>query len=125
MAGRALRKTLATDASQPLDVPDITDIQIAQTHRRGFAPAVLSSLRHMLAQNQTETHGMLAETPLPVLAIWGGEDKVIPRSAGTALAQANPAAQQVTVPGAGHALPFSHAQAVLDAMLPHLERASS
>ena len=76
--------------------------------RRGFVGAVLSSLRHSLSKPVPRLHRALAETGLPVLAVWGNVDPVIPLSGMGQLAQANREARQEVVAGADHGLPFTH-----------------
>ncbi|SEK57106.1 Pimeloyl-ACP methyl ester carboxylesterase [Roseovarius nanhaiticus] len=109
---RSLRRALEAERGQPSAVPDIVDIQIAQTRHRGFLPAVLSSLRHTLDTDCEADHRALAEAETPLLAIWAEEDEVIPIAGRETLNEWNPAARQSAVPGAGHALPYSHAAEV-------------
>ena len=94
--------------------PDIAAAQLDETYRRGFFPAVLSSLRHMLGGTQEAAHRRLAASGLPVVAIWGREDRVIPLSASGQLAQWNRQAKQEVVAGAGHGLPYTHPAEVVE-----------
>jgi pimeloyl-ACP methyl ester carboxylesterase len=66
----------------------------------------------MLAADQGELHRRIAAAGLPVAAVWGEADTVIPLSAKERLAALNPAARQVVVPGATHGLPHTHPEAV-------------
>lgn len=103
-----------TEAERPLpkDVPGIVDIQQAELRRQGFVPAVLSSLRGMLSADMEHAHRELHRARVPVVAIWGREDTVIPISAMGRLAKWNRTALQEVVEGAGHGLPYTHAEAV-------------
>ena len=83
---------------------------------RGFAPGVMSSLRHLLRGDLVVEHRALAQAGVPVLAIWAAEDRDIPLSRREVLAEWNPQAGQVTVPGADHWLPLTHPQAVVEAV---------
>ncbi|MCX7646332.1 MAG: alpha/beta hydrolase [Rhodobacteraceae bacterium] len=103
-----LRRLLGARSS----VPDIAARQIAETRARGFLPAVLSSQRHMLAADQSGPHRRIAAAGLPVAAVWGDADAVIPLEAKERLAALNPAARQVVVAGATHGLPHTHPEAV-------------
>lgn len=86
----------------------IGEVQRREFERRGFFPSVLSSRRGILAGRMEEAHRKIAREDIPVMAIWGEEDNVIPlRGVGT-LAEWNRAARQEVVPGAGHSLPVSH-----------------
>jgi pimeloyl-ACP methyl ester carboxylesterase len=113
-AGAELRRAAA---GLPDDFAGIRTRMAAEIRVRGYLPAVLSSQRHLLAEDQSADHRRLAATALSVRAIWGAEDSVIPISSRARLAALNPAAGQVTVPGAGHALGVTHAEAVAAAIL--------
>lgn len=89
------------------------DALIADTHRRGYMPAVLSSLRHTLSEDQQGEHLRLGRAALPVLALWGGDDTVIPPAAADIFSTWNPEALSVVVDGADHALPYTHPDAVV------------
>jgi len=92
---------------------ELLAMQLAQTHRRGFLRAVLSSQRHMLARDMRADHRTLQSAGLPTLAVWGVEDTVIPMSNVGRLAEVHRDARQATIAGATHALPHSHADAVM------------
>ncbi|MND03033.1 Alpha/beta hydrolase family protein [compost metagenome] len=53
---------------------------------------------------------------MPVLAVWGAEDRVIPLAALGELTRINRDTRQVTVAGAGHGLPHTHPREVAAAM---------
>ncbi|MYM55608.1 alpha/beta fold hydrolase [Thalassovita mangrovi] len=110
------RKATEAERDLPTSVPGIVDLQQAELRWRGFIPAVLSSLRHMLGQVQEEDHRAIAASGLPVLAIWGAEDVTIPIRAKAAVERWNPAAQHVVVAGAGHGVTYTHTGEVMAAM---------
>jgi pimeloyl-ACP methyl ester carboxylesterase len=107
-----------TEAERPIarDVPGIIDYQQDELRWRGFLPAVLSSLRGMLAEVLENDHRALRQAGLPVLAIWGRDDRTIPIKAMGVMAQWNPDAHHEVVDGAGHGLPYSHARNIVDAV---------
>lgn len=82
--------------------------------RRGFLPAVLSSLRHMLSEDQSETHRALGRDDVPVLAIWGGQDTRIPLTGLGRLAQSNRNARQEVIKTADHRMPEKAAEKIAD-----------
>ena len=89
-------------------------VQAAELDRKGYLPALLSSRRHMLAERQEEDHRRIGHDDLPVIAIWGRNDAIIPvRGVGT-LAQWNRNAAQEVVDGAGHGLVHTHPDEVTD-----------
>jgi pimeloyl-ACP methyl ester carboxylesterase len=108
-----MRRALEPLRDAPTEVAGIVDIQLAELKRKGFLPAVLSSYRFMLAADQEDEHRRIAQAGVPVLAIWGETDDVIPPGATGLLAQWNPHARQNVLPGAGHGLPYTHGAAVV------------
>ena len=116
LGGFALRRELVEHRSSATVVPDLEDRQAAETYKRGFLPAVLSSRRHLLAAPRIDDHKSLAEAGIPLLAIWGTEDPVIPLNHLGVLAELNPDAQHAQIPGAGHLLLQTHPGIVADAM---------
>ncbi|MCV6586735.1 MAG: alpha/beta hydrolase [Marinibacterium sp.] len=113
-----LRKGIEAERPLPGSVPGIADLQLAELDHRGFLPAVLSSLRHMLGAPLERYHRTIADAGLPVLAIWGVDDDVIPLAAKDRLTGWNPAARHVVIDGAGHGVTYTHTDQVLDAILP-------
>jgi pimeloyl-ACP methyl ester carboxylesterase len=91
----------------------LEDLQRAQLTQRGYLAAVLSSRRHFLMQSQEDAHRVVGREDIPVTAIWGGQDQVIPLRALGLLAQWNRNALHDVVPGAGHGQPRSHAEEIV------------
>ncbi len=99
--------------------PAVQKVLMAQRqelHRRGYLPAILSSRRGMLAEIQEEEHRKLGREDVPIVAIWGENDQVIPISALGLLAQWNREARQEVVEGADHALPYTHDDQLIEAL---------
>ncbi|MBL3574846.1 alpha/beta hydrolase [Rhodovulum sulfidophilum] len=112
--GAVVLRRMARAADRAYGLPGtLNAAQGAETRYRGFLPAVLLSMRHMLAEDLSGAHRRLAEAGVPVLAIWGGQDEVIAAGARAGLAAINPAARQLLLPEAGHGLPVTHADAIL------------
>ena len=96
-----------TETRDPIeDLPERLEAQLA---RRGYVRSVLSSLRGTLRRPMEAQHKAIAHAGLPVTAIWGREDSVIPLRAMGQLAQWNRDAQHHVIDGAGHGLTFTHA----------------
>ncbi len=98
------------------ELPDLARRMAGEMDLRGTLPAVLSSQRGMMAEDLEPVHRRIAGGTLPVLAIWGGQDKVIPLTALGRLAQINRRARQVELEDAGHGLPYTHAAQVFEAV---------
>lgn len=107
MAGFRMRAAIKRDQSAA-DAPEVIAAQKGELKRRGFLSAVLSSRRNILEAVQEHDHRSISRDGIPVIAIWGDQDSVIPISAVGTLAQWNRTAHQEVVEGAGHALPYSH-----------------
>lgn len=105
-----------TERALPTSVPGLIEIQQKELSYKGFVPAVLSSMRGILSERQEEEHRSLHRESVPVLAIWGREDALIPVSAAGRLAEWSRHAQQEVVEGAGHGLPYTHSAEVLAAI---------
>lgn len=110
------RKSTEAERALTSEVEGIVDYQQAELGRRGFVPAVLSSLRGILSQRLEEAHRRISREDIPVLAIWGREDVVIPIAAMGVLAQWNRIARHEVIAGAGHGLTYTHASAVVAAI---------
>ncbi|MGH1411932.1 MAG: alpha/beta fold hydrolase [Pelagimonas sp.] len=113
---RRLSDQLKREAQSGSKPTAILDEQLAELGRRGFVGSVLSSLRGTLRSTQENTHRSLAATDLPVTAIWGRDDKVIPLRALGTLTQWNRNARQVVIDGAGHGLPHTHVDEIVVAL---------
>lgn len=113
---RSYRRALEAERGQPSTIDRITDLQLAQLERRGFRLSVLRSLRGILDEHFEDRHRAIAAHGLPLLAIWGQDDPVIPLSGKDMLANWNPGAAHCTIPGAGHNLPFANTDAVICAL---------
>ena len=103
-----LRRGIEREKHLESSVPNITALQDAELDWRGFVPAVLSSLRHMLNSDLRPAHEAIAREGIPVLAIWGRDDDVIPVSAADTLAQWNDGSKNAVIDDAGHGLTYTH-----------------
>jgi len=115
LGGWRLRQGLRATLGAPAAVERIAERQIAASRVRGFLPSILNSQRNMLS-DQGAIHRLLAASGVPLTAIWGDADTVIPLAAKDRLAALNPGARQVVVAGADHGLPYTHPQDVAAAL---------
>lgn len=113
---RSLRRGLAGERTLPSAIPDMVDLQIAETRKRGFAPAVHASLCGIMSEDLAPAHRAIAEADIPTLAIWGETDDIIPLSGRDRLAELNTSAQNVVIARAGHTLAYTHVAQVAVAM---------
>lgn len=109
---RRMQAAIAADPAQS-EIDGVKEAQTAETMRRGFLPAVLSSRRGMLNETQGDAHRKISREDIPVIALWGSDDDVIPLAALGELARWNRHARQEVIDGAGHGLPYTHGTAAL------------
>ncbi len=104
---RHLRHSIATEASP------MGPVQLAELSRKGYLPAVLSSVRGITQDRLEADHRAIGRADVPVVALWGEQDRVIPLTGLGNLAQWNRNARQEVIAGAGHGLPYTHGAAVM------------
>ncbi len=112
LGGPLLERVAADTAASGGSGPAIAEIQRAQLRRRGYLEAVLSSRRHLLSHDTDAVYRAVAAAGVPVLAIWGGRDAVIPSGAMGRLARLHRIAHHEVVEDAGHGLLWTHPDAV-------------
>lgn len=110
---RQLRRGIHAESVLPGARPEIAEGQLDQLTFQGFIPAVLSSLRGILRRPMEGEHMTLRRCTIPVLAIWGADDDVIPPSAMGQLAAWNREVRHEVIEDAGHGLPYTHCDEVL------------
>ncbi len=108
-----LRRGIRAECAVAPVITEISEGQEAELKFRGFVPAVLSSLRGILHKPLEGEHLALRRNGLPVLAIWGGEDAVIPPNAIGQMTAWNRDATHEVIEDAGHGMPYTHTSEVL------------
>ncbi|WP_425044518.1 alpha/beta fold hydrolase [Primorskyibacter sp. S87] len=97
----------------PSSVPGIVDLQQRELNYRGYIAAILSSLRGILSNDLETEHRHIHSEGVPVLAIWGRKDEVIPKSAIGKLSEWSRDARQEMIDDAGHGLPYTHTDQIM------------
>ena len=111
---RTLKSIPAQGAAPEID--RVYQAQRKELSRRGYLPAILSSRRGILAEDQESDHRKLRRQGIAVTAVWGGADPIIPLRAVGLLGLWNRDARQEVVDGADHGLPFTHGVEMADAL---------
>lgn len=106
--GWALRRELVEHRSTATIIPDLEDRQADETGMRGFLPALLSSRRNLLSRSLLPDLAKVAKQDIPILAIWGTEDPIVPLRAMGDLSQTAPETHHAQISGAGHNLLQTH-----------------
>lgn len=94
----------------------VRDRQLETTRQRGFWPSVASSM-HVLEHDFESSHRSIAANKIPVLAIWGAQDQVIPMTVVEILKDRIPDAEQHVLEDANHGLTYSHLDQISEAAL--------
>ena len=108
------RKGTEEERNLPTTVPNIVDLQQRELDYQGFTPAVLSSFRGILSENLEPHHRKIAKERIPVLAVLGADDPLIPPSVAGPLVEWHRLARVEVVEGAGHGLPYTHTAEVAE-----------
>lgn len=114
------RRGIKAEAAQHGEQPLVHEGQAQQLEYKRYISAVLASRRGILTDVLRDEHRAIHAAGIPVLAIWGQQDSVIPASSIGSLAQWNRSAEHEVVAGAGHGLPYTHANEVIEAIRNHL-----
>ncbi|MEX0285773.1 MAG: alpha/beta fold hydrolase [Paracoccaceae bacterium] len=113
------RKETELERDLPSSVDNIVDRQQEELHYRGFVPAVLRSFRGILSSTAEADHRALGAAGVPVLAIWGGDDPLIPKSSAGRVAEWNHDVRQEVIDNAGHGVTYTHTPEVLATIREH------
>ncbi|WP_120500189.1 alpha/beta fold hydrolase [Roseovarius sp. EL26] len=116
MYPRMLRRGAEAERGLQGDIEGVVDLQINEMKYNGFVPAVLNSLRGICDEDREEDHKTMHAANIPVLAIWGETDDIIPVSGAEMLSDWNPDALHKIIEGADHTLAYTATQAVVDAI---------
>ena len=112
----SFRRGCEAERALPATVPGIVDRQQAELRWRGFVPSVARSVAGILGEDQGAAHAAIAAAGVPVRAVWGAKDTVIPLSRKARMEEVNPIADQHVIEGAGHGLTYTHTARVLAAI---------
>lgn len=98
----------------PADMLDKFD---RQAQYKGYTEALLSTLRHYPMADMAHRYKVVGATDIPVTAIWGTADRVVPYDGAAPMAADVPQLKLVTMEGANHNLTYGQADVVAKAML--------
>ena len=104
------------EATVTPEFPEVFDLQRRELAYRGYVSSVLSSMRGLLGRDFETEHRRLYKASVPVLAVWGKKDDVIPISALGTLTKWNRKAVQEVVEDGGHGLTYTHSAIILETL---------
>ena len=90
---------------------------------KGFVRCTLSSLRNTIlaTKDVTQSYRKVAAQNIPLLCVWGTEDKTMPYYQHERFEEICPNAKLVTFEGSGHVFLFDEADRTMDVILPFLK----
>lgn len=99
-----------------------------QTRYRGYGEGVLNSIRNTLANHglswQPDALEAIGHSGVPVIAVWGKKDTIVPFAHSTELQSRIPQLQLAPIEDQGHAINFGREANLLSFILPFLETAN-
>jgi pimeloyl-ACP methyl ester carboxylesterase len=96
---------------------DMIDEFEAQAIYDGYTNALLSTLRYFPMADLSHRYRKVAATDIPVTAIWGTADKIVPYAGAALMAQDLPPLELITIEDANHNMTFGQAEVVARALL--------
>ena len=105
--GRILMKRSMSQAhNQGPIIPDIVERYDQQISYQGFLRAMVSTMRHFPLTTLRPAHEAVGKQGIPVAAIWGDLDTVVPAWHADLVKKAIPDLQLHVVKGGYHSVPF-------------------
>jgi pimeloyl-ACP methyl ester carboxylesterase len=96
-----------------------------QTTYRGYSEGQLNTFRNYDLQNRLASYEAIGRSGLPVLAVWGTGDTVVPFAHAAALVKHVPQTKLVPIDGEEHGLPLRTPEAMVAIVLPYLQAQSA
>lgn len=121
MAPYMLPQSQPDDFYNPERFPEWEQSYRDQLQYKGFKRAILSTIREMVGTQPLSEYRALGKSDLPVLLIWGEEDRSIPATDIDLLLEAIPQAEFHPIPEAGHLAHYEQAGEVNPLLIGFLE----
>ena len=109
-----------TDAGNA--VPAMLENFTEQLRYKGYISALLSTMRNYPMADLSEDYEKVGKSGIPVFAIWGTSDRVVPFSGAEMAQKAIPGLQLFPVEGAEHSVTYAQADRVNEILLDVLAR---
>jgi pimeloyl-ACP methyl ester carboxylesterase len=94
--------SFAGDFFDPAEVQRFRDRYRAQMQFRGFKRAIVSTLRNKAVHGSPDSYARLGQLDVPVLLIWGREDRTLPLEQSQPILKLVPRAEFHIIANAGH-----------------------
>lgn len=112
LAPRVLSSRVEQMAALPGAPRDFVERYNGQLRYPGYVEALGSTLVEYPLSDMRERYRLLGASALPVMAVWGDSDKVVPYSSSKFLAEDVPGLELNTIEGGAHAITFTRPQVV-------------
>jgi pimeloyl-ACP methyl ester carboxylesterase len=116
LAAPTLGKGQLDDFLHPERYPDWVERYEVQMQYKGFLQSLLATMRGDVFKRPARSFSALAESRIPILILWGKEDRTVPFSNSDSVRAAFPRAEFHTIDGAAH-LPQIEQAALVDSLL--------
>lgn len=107
------------------NVEGFADWMTEQAKYRGYSEGQLNTFRNYDVQNRLASYDALGRSSLPVLAVWGTADTVVPFAHSAELVKRVPQAKLVPIVGEEHGLPMRRPIETVAIVLPFLQAQSA
>ena len=111
------RGAIKSEVEAGLAPPDMLDKFDQQVIYSGYTDALLSTLRHFPMADLADRYRIVGEANIPVTAIWGTADKIVPYEGAALMAEDIAQLQLITLPGGTHNITYTRAEEVAAALV--------
>lgn len=108
---------MALPENQGRAIPDIVERYGEQMRYEGYLRSLLSTMRNFPMGAMEDEFERVGEAKIPLLAIWGDADSVVPPTNAKRIAAAAPHAVFETITGGTHAITYSEPERVSTALI--------
>jgi pimeloyl-ACP methyl ester carboxylesterase len=120
------RKLLLEDIEKEVEagnaIASIRENFVEQLRYKGYMPALLSTIRNYPMNDLVNDYETVGKSSIPVFAIWGTADAVVPFSGARLAQKAIPTMELFPVEGAAHSVTYARAEVVNEILLDLLAR---
>ncbi len=120
-----LAESQKADFKHPERFPDWAERYKPQMQYYGFRRSLLSSLRHYVTSDWSAEYACVAKSDVPVLMMWGKDDKDVPVSLTKEFQRLMPKADLMVIDDAAHVPFLEKPEIVMPAMLRHIATAAN
>ena len=114
---RTMLSTMARPENQGRAIPDIVKRYEVQMAYEGYLRSLLSMMRHFPMGEMEVEFERVGAAEIPLLAVWGDRDSIVPPANAKRVSDAVPQAQVEVIAGGTHAITYSEPERVSAALI--------